>query len=381
MRIGIDASNVRGLGGGLIYLIELLRYARPELNGFDQIIIWGSSATLNQLEDHPWLLKAHHLLLDGQLPHIFFWQRNKFDSLLIQAGCDVLLVLGGSYFGSFRPFVTMSHNLLPFEWSEARRYGFSWWTLKFILLRISQLSTLKRANSIIFLSEYARTLINKQLVDGQRATVVIPHGVENRFRQEPRPQKKTSNYSWENPFRLLYVSPIAPYKHHLEVIEAVKRVRDADLPVSLILVGPIRNWRKKIYKTMANFDPTNEWLEYLGEISFDKLHTIYHESDAFLFASSCENLPIILLEAMTAGLPIACSNRGPMPEVLGEAGIYFDPENPENISESIQILFNDPGMREQKAFAAYQRSKVYTWEKCAQATFDIINKTYADFIN
>ena len=55
-------------------------------------------------------------------------------------------------------------------------------------------------------------------------------------------------------------------------------------------------------------------------------------SDLFIFASSCENLPITMLEAMASGIPICCSNRGPMPEVLGREGCYFDPEVPASIA-------------------------------------------------
>jgi glycosyltransferase involved in cell wall biosynthesis len=268
----------------------------------------------------------------------------------------------------------MSQNLLPFEWAEARRYGVSWWILKFLILRSSQLSTFKRANGIIFLSDYARTMISRLFKGAHPRTIIIPHGVDNRFRQEPRPQKELSNFSWETPFRLLYVSPIAPYKHHSEVMEAVWRLRKAGLPVSLELVGPIRNRGREFYNSMAHYDPKKEWIKYSGEISYKELHTIYHRSDAFVFASSCETISNILLEAMAAGLPIASSNRGPMPEVLGEAGIYFDPENPENISESIQMLLKDPILRERKAFAAYERAKTYTWDNCTQATFDFINR-------
>ena len=59
-----------------------------------------------------------------------------------------------------------------------------------------------------------------------------------------------------------------------------------------------------------------------------------------LFASSCENLPNILLETMGARLPIACSNRQPMPEILGEGGEYFDPEKSDTIYDAIIKLIH-----------------------------------------
>ena len=85
-------------------------------------------------------------------------------------------------------------------------------------------------------------------------------------------------------------------------------------------------------------------------------------------------MPNILLEAMAAGLPIACAKRGPMPEVLGETGIYFDPEQPADIAQTLEMLINLPALRAQKAEAAYARVQNYTWERCAQNTFVVLKQ-------
>ena len=71
----------------------------------------------------------------------------------------------------------------------------------------------------------------------------------------------------------------------------------------------------------------NDRVIYHGKVAPAEMVKYYHSADAFLFASSCENLPNILIEAMSAGLPIACSSIEPMPTVLEEAGIYFTPNN------------------------------------------------------
>ena len=67
-----------------------------------------------------------------------------------------------------------------------------------------------------------------------------------------------------------------------------------------------------------------------GEIPYKELHQQYQQADIGVFASSCENMPNILLETMASGLPIACSKKGPIPEVLGKDGVYFDSEEPVN---------------------------------------------------
>ena len=93
----------------------------------------------------------------------------------------------------------------------------------------------------------------------------------------------------------------------------------------------------------------------------------------FIFASSCENLPIILLEAMASHLPIACSNRLPMPEVLGDTGVYFDPEDITSITNALRELLVSSELRKVKAKKAKERSIQYTWGRCANDTFEFLS--------
>jgi len=85
-------------------------------------------------------------------------------------------------------------------------------------------------------------------------------------------------------------------------------------------------------------------------------------------------MPNILLEAMASGLPIACSKRGPMPEMLGNAGIYFDPEQPVEIARALDFLMDSPSLREHCASLAYQQAQRYSWERCAGETFSFLTQ-------
>ena len=86
-------------------------------------------------------------------------------------------------------------------------------------------------------------------------------------------------------------------------------------------------------------------------------------------------MPNILLETMASGLPVACSNRGPMPEVLGDAGVYFDPEQPQEIERALRKLIESPVLRSEMAKASYERSLQFTWERCATETFAFLAQT------
>ncbi|MFC1636037.1 glycosyltransferase family 4 protein [Planctomycetota bacterium] len=372
MILGIDASNLRA-GGGVTHLNELLYVAKPKEYGFDQVIVWGSKSTLDIIKDRSWLIKVHEPMLDQALPMRLYWHKFIFDRSARSAGCTILFVPGGSFRGAFRPFVTMSRNMLPFEFSEARRFGISWPRFRYDLLHRLQSKTFSRAQGVIFLSDYARSIVKRE-VNGQiTKETVIPHGVDSRFSCQPREQKDISEYSLQNPFRILYVSIVNLYKHQWNVAEAVSKLRRTGLPVQVDFVGPAYPPALRRLKTaMTTFDPEGEYLHYIGPVPFNQLHTMYHQADAFVFASSCENMPNILLEAMAAGLPIACSNKGPMPEILGDAGVYFDPENLNEIADSLHELIADSGLRVKLAHGAHSRATNYSWSRCANETFSFL---------
>ena len=149
-------------------------------------------------------------------------------------------------------------------------------------------------------------------------------------------------------------------------------------PVKINLVGS--DWGRhgqEFRKKLRQLDPLEEFLIWSGEIPFSDLHTEYQKADAFVFASSCENLPNILIEAMSAGLPIACSKRGPMPEVLENAGIYFDPLQPQDIASAMHTLMHDANLRTDLAAKAKVLSQTYSWHQCAKDTFEFITAVAA----
>src|SRR5690606_15402179 len=122
----------------------------------NRVIVWSGKSTLERLEEKPWLQKIYNPLLDRSFLHRLFWQWFELHKSAQEEECDLLFVPGGLYFGRFRPFAAMSQNMLPFEWQESRRFGLSPLTLKFLMLHGGQKRTLKRAQGVLFLTEYAR---------------------------------------------------------------------------------------------------------------------------------------------------------------------------------------------------------------------------------
>jgi glycosyltransferase involved in cell wall biosynthesis len=371
--LGIEASNLRR-GGGITHLREILRAARAKEHGFDEVIVWSGRATLDELPPaNDWLRLEHNALLEGGLPQRLWWQNVALAREARAKRCDLLFVPGGSYAGTFRPFVTMSRNMLPFEPRERARYGMSAMRAKLTILERVQSASMRRADGVIFLNEYAKKRVTSRAGALRGRTTIIPHGVDDRFRIAPRSQRPIVTYDREHPFRLLYVSIIDVYKHQDIVAEAVARLRARGLPVEIDFRGPsYAAAQKRLNEVVARVDPRHEFIHADGVTKYADLPAVYAAADAFVFASSCENMPNILLEAMAAGLPIASSSRGPMPEILGDGGVLFDPENVEDVEAAIALLVNDHESRARWALAAYERASRYSWSRCAEETFGFL---------
>lgn len=114
LTIGIDAANLR-YGGGRTHLIELLRAAAPENHGIGRVVVWGAQGTLDLLDDRAWLVKRCPAALNAGLLRRTLWQRFRLGEEARREQCHLLFVPGGSYAGTFRPVITMSQTLLPFN--------------------------------------------------------------------------------------------------------------------------------------------------------------------------------------------------------------------------------------------------------------------------
>jgi len=377
MYLGIDATNIHQ-GGGVTHLVQLLTAASPQDQGISKVIVWCSPKIASLLPTLPWLhIRSDAWMANGSLKRFLF--QHLFLSIeMRRVGCKVAFYPGSTLpLISVLPAVTISQNMLPFELDKAALFGrCSLMYLKFCVLRMLQSISFKRAIGIIFLSQYAQDKINRYLsISGLQA--LIPHGIEPRFIGQPRTQKPIEAYSMAEPFRFLYLSILMPYKHQIEVIRAIKDMRDSGRPIALDLIGPSWGWYGKAVQCQIKMlDPEEAFIRYLGEIPYDDLHDAYQKSDAFIFASSCENLPNILIEAMGSGIPVACSSKGPMPEVLGAEGFYFDPILSMSIRTTLIALLDDVAERAKFAEAAFQRTKAYSWKLCARTSFEFIRECH-----
>jgi glycosyltransferase involved in cell wall biosynthesis len=372
--LGIDAFNIR-VGGGVTHLREILRVADPSAYGFKRVIVWSAERTLEELHARPWLERASNPALNGGVASRTHWHLRYLAHETRNRGCNILFSPGGVCGSKVKSLVALSQNLLPFDWNEVKRYGLSTRTFKMLWLRHLQTQTFRKADGVVFLTKYAQTSIRDLAGPFRGAEEVIPHGVNATFRSAPKVQRPIGDYSLSRPYRITYVSIVELYKHQVEVVRAVSALRQSGYPVVLDLIGPAYGPALANLKNcMQCEDPEGKFVNYRGPERHEQIAQRYREADMFVFASSCENMPNILIEAMAAGLPIACSDRGPMPEILDRSGAYFNPEESNSIQASIESLLLNPKLRADLADGASHRAAQYSWEKCANATFAFLRR-------
>jgi glycosyltransferase involved in cell wall biosynthesis len=374
MILGIDLTSP-GSGGARRHITELLNRFNPQDHGFNKIIVWGGADLLSKLPKKYFIEKRSHKYLNRSLNYRIIWNLF-FKDKQVTSSCDILFSPFGTYYNKSFPYVSMSRNMLLFDNTEIERFKFfSFIRLKLFLIRIQQSRSFKKASGIIFISEYAKSTILNKLRLNLLKTAIINHGVSSQFSQFPKLQLPITDYSDKKPFKLLYVSSVWHYKHQWNIVEAVSILREKGYPIILNLIGSNDNLDAELLLTTAlkKCDPENKFVIWNKHIDASLVYKYYQNSDGFIFGSTCENMPNILIEAMSSGLPILCSNFLPMPEFLKDAGFYFDPLNINEIVSQIELFLQNHIMRDIKSQKSFSLSKLYSWEKCADETFSFLN--------
>lgn len=370
--IAIDASRNRS-GGAIAHVTGILSEGDPRSCGIDEVHLWSHRGLLEQVPSRPWLIKHNPPELERSLGEQVWWQWRRLPREVVRAGCRVIFATDATTVCPFRPLVVMSQDMLSYEAGVMQSFGLGRARLRLHAILHIQNRAMRRADGVIFLTRYAAGVLQGATGTLPR-TVVIPHGVDEVFRNGSR-------HIWPGvgvrPIQCLYVSNVAPYKHQWSVVRAVRLLRARGHAMKLVLAGDGGRGpaQRSLEEEIEASDSGREFVERLGAIEHRRVPELMASADIFIFASSCENLPVTLLEAMASGLPIACSKRGPMPEVLEDGGVYFDPESPESIAVAVERVIKDRGLRESKAMRAREISERYSWSRCAKETWQFLAET------
>jgi len=167
---------------------------------------------------------------------------------------------------------------------------------------------------------------------------------------------------------LLYVGGLSPHKNLPRLVEAFAQGAPAD--VKLVLVGDVHDvfhtCVPAIREAIAKHKLSDRVI-MTGYVSDENLVFLYSRAFALVQPSLMEGFGLPAVEAMACGTPVISSRAGSLPEVVGEAGVYFDPTDVGSMAGAIRTFLNDPALRPALTCLARQRSGLFTWDTSAQA--------------
>jgi glycosyltransferase involved in cell wall biosynthesis len=174
---------------------------------------------------------------------------------------------------------------------------------------------------------------------------------------------------------LLTVSAKRPHKNIPRLIEASARLTGPGAPV-LVLPGYPTVFEKELRgRGDAILGP--ERVRFTGWVDDSTLEGLYQAATAFAFPSLAEGFGLPVLDAMVRGVPVACSDASSLPEVAGDAAVYFDPLDIDSIAAALQRVLGDEQLRKQLAERGRERGQRFSWAATAAATLASYHRAVA----
>jgi glycosyltransferase involved in cell wall biosynthesis len=166
----------------------------------------------------------------------------------------------------------------------------------------------------------------------------------------------------------LFLGTLEPRKNIATLIEAYARLR-ALRPEAprLVLAGGVTEAVEPLLKRIAE-PPLAGFVDTPGYIDADQRQKLYHGAIALIMPALLEGFGIPALEAMTIGVPVIAANRGALPEVTGDAGLLFDPKQPDELAAALARVMDDAPLRRGMRDRGWARAANYSWDATATRT-------------
>jgi len=224
---------------------------------------------------------------------------------------------------------------------------------------------IEKADNIITVSNFSKSEIEENYPQSIGKIKVIYLGTSTIFKRIDNIEKKK---------QILYVGSLNERKNFLGVLKAFELLNTQNY--KLIIVGNFFDTYKLSKEVQENLKKArnNPNIEFKHGVSNEELVRIYNESKLFLFPSFYEGFGLPVLEAMSCGTPVICSNTSSLPEVGGDAVVYCNPYDTNDIKNKIELVLNDENLQKEMINNGLERAKLFSWEKSANEHIKIFKK-------
>jgi glycosyltransferase involved in cell wall biosynthesis len=379
MRIVIDATAANS--GGKVYLTQLLPRLAALSDKHDYIVFHAGS--LDEMRLPAALrIRFHRVSLPFERGFIgasimkYFWRSFILPFYLLRLR-PVIFFSNAGLVPRFRradlKTVLALHNSMPLRADligEERSFLRRW---RLLSLRRMMRRSLREADGSIVFSRDSKQRIVDLFDDLREMPSVVHHGIEwgADERQCAGAGRCVHRFGILDPY-LLFVSQFHRYKNVLCLLEAFS-IFSAKFPkIKLVLVGEAADqayWRE--IEAAIDRHGLRDRVIHLADSEREDLRCLYRHARAFVHPSMAETCSFPLLEALAMGTPIAAAAGSALPEIAGDAALYFNPESVEEMAAALDRLMCDESLRNDLGRRAIARAALFSWDKTARETLEV----------
>lgn len=379
-RILIDATTVVQSTDGLShYIINLLKYFPDEaFDIFDFSILVNRGIERKELQDLLDSGKFKVVLCNiapigprRDLDMFKFYSKNK-------GSFDLFHSTSNNYPLCIKNGIATIHDISSYTYMEK-----PWWTFRMAQRYLNMVvkNSLKRAAYVIAVSQATKNILVEtyKVSDKIKNKIeVIYEGWEHLISEEIGETEENSGNQYGR--YLFYAGNTRKHKNMKRLLKAFNIAKDKIQPqINLVLSGKDTYLDDEDLKSIEAINAKGKRVIFTGYISQEKLQHLFRNSDAFIFPSLCEGFGIPVLEAFYFEKPLLCSNATSLPEIAGDAALFFNPESVDDIAKAMIYFYEHPEISNELIKKGKERLKHFSWKKAGRETIELYKKYFAEY--
>jgi len=372
MRIGFNSEKIlqRTTGVGC-YAYNLIKHLLAQDKENRYFLFFHSDT--NNCSEANWMegdnVEIDSVFSEDSNVRRIIWEQLTLPKLANEKGLDIFHYVDHSLSIISKPVPTVItvHDLAFFRHPEA--YTMSRRVYKSLISRPS----IRRANKIITVSEYTKQEVLELTGVDPGKVHVVHNGINDEFRliQDREPVDRFIREHSLPPRYILFVGTLQPRKNVVGLIKSYALLMERKaVPHHLVICGE-KGWIFDEIFMEVERSRLNDRVRFIESIPHEHLPYLYNGAELFVYPSLFEGFGLPLLEAMRCGVPVVASSTTSMPEVVGDAGVLIDPNDVEGFAQSMEEILCDGELAADLARRGLERSREFSWDKCARQTLDI----------
>lgn len=359
MKIAIDA---RIINSGTGRYIERLIHYLEELDNTHEYLILVRKKDLDYYKP----AKPNFKIVEAEFADYSFSEQLGFAKLLYSLKVDLVhFCMPQQPLFYFKPAVTSILDLNLLRITKNDTMGPVELAIKKGIFAVMLQIIARRTKHIITISDYSKQDIIK-FTHVKPEKVTVTHLGADKVEATPTPVPSLQGKKF-----IMYVGRAEPYKNNRGLMAAHQQLLQKYPELRLVIVGRQDDMRKSDMQWATQQDYKN--IDFMGFMSDEELAWLYANCQAYAFPSFMEGFGLPGLEAMAYGAPVISSNKASLPEVYGDAALYFDPSKTDEMAQKIDQLMSNGQMRKELVARGYQMHAKYSWRRMAEQILTVYN--------